>query len=530
MRRIIQGGLVCDGTGSPAYQADVLLDGDRIARIAPAVEAADAQVIHASGCIVAPGFVDIHRHCDLAAFSDERFGPAELAQGITTVVGGNCGLSCVPMTSAVREHAEAFIAPCLGPSGPTLFADASAYLSALEQVDLRVNMGMLAGLGAIKTCVKGFEKTPFTQAQLDRARGLIKDAMEAGMLGLSTGVMYPPECYNQPEDFIALLSAAAPYARPLCCHIRGEGDGLLPSVLEAIDWGRRSGVAVHISHFKCTGLNNWGQGVHAAIEAIEKARAEGLDVTVDFYPYDAGATTLVSLLPPSVLEDDNNALWKKLGTPAGVAQVRQALEKPHPGWDNMIASIGWKRIFIGDAKLDHGAVVAEKDMETIAAELGMKDAAEALCAILHQTNGNASVLVQSMSMADVHSVARLPYACVISDALYGGSSTHPRRYGAFSRVLRELVRAHQVLSLEAAIHKMTQQPAALLHLDDCGVLAPDKRADITLFSPSEVQDHATYREPERLSSGMRYVLVGGEIAWQHEAPRHAAGRLLRSAP
>lgn len=522
-RTLIRGGLVVDGTGGEPVKADVLVEDGHIARVAPGLEAADALLLDASGKAVTPGFIDIHRHCDIAALNDPRFGAAELAQGLTTVVGGNCGLSLAPMSEAYAAQAEAHIAPCLGPARGLRFDDGGAYMRALAAKPPRVSMGMLVGLGAVKAAVKGFEKAPFAPCEMARARELISRALDAGMLGLSMGVMYSPECYNSSGEYASLLSAAAPYGRPVCCHIRGEGDGLVASVREVIGWGERAGIPVHISHFKCTGIRNWGRGVFEAVAEIEAARARGLDVTCDVYPYDAGATTLSSLLPPCVLEDDNERLWDKLGTVRGVEEVRSALSRPHAGWDNMAVSIGWERIRIGGAELGDGYDCAGKNLDAIARERGWDDSVHALCEILFRTRGNAGVVVHSMAPGDVDAAVRLPYAAIISDALYGEGPSHPRRYGAFTRALRDLVHERKVLTLAEAVHKMTELPARRLGIRDVGALSPGMRADICVFDPARVRDHATYAEPERMSTGMDMVLINGRIVWREEQPLDAPG-------
>ena len=530
MNWLIQKGEVYDGTGAPARRADVLVRDGVIAQIAPGIQAADAQTVDASGCAVTPGFIDSHRHCDFAALTDEAFGKAELAQGITTVVGGNCGLSAVPLRQAAAA-AEAFVAPCLGPATATRYDSASAYMQALSHQPLRLHMGMLAGLGAIRVAVKGFAKSPFSRQEMDAATGLVREGLDAGMLGLSMGVMYPPECYNTDDEYVSLLRAASPYGRPVCCHIRGEGDSLVSSVRETIDWGRRAGMPVHISHFKCTGLKNWRDGIFRAIDVIEQARQSGQDVTVDVYPYAAGATTLLSLLPPSVLDEDNDRLWDKLGTSAGVEEVRTALSHSHPGWDDMIASIGWKRIKISSGIPGEAFDCVNHDLEEIAEGLGLNGPVEAMCALLHRTRGNVGVVLESMDPQDVDDVARLPYSFFISDALYGEGASHPRRWGAFSRVIRDLVMDRGVLSLPEAIRKMTSLPAMRLGIANRGVLKQGMQADINIFDPAMVADRATYANPAQHSTGMKLILVDGQPVWNSngEVASLCAGRAIRAS-
>lgn len=511
MKTLIHGGLIYDGAGGEPYRADLLLSDGRIEAIGAALDPEDAKRIDAGGCAVTPGFIDIHRHCDLAALTP-GFGECELAQGITTAVGGNCGLAPMPMGAEWAQQNEAFVAPCLG-RGES-FESLEEYWDALSQARLPINLGMLAAVGAIRRGVKGFGSGTMMGKEMDRARALLRECMETGALGVSLGIMYPPECWMGEGEYERLLSAASPFGRPLCCHIRGEGDLLLDSVKEAIALGARAGLPVHISHFKCTGVRNWRSGILRAIDLIESQRARGIDVTVDFYPYTAGATTLVSLLPPPVLEEGGDDLWRKLGTPEGLRLVRDALDKRHAGWDNMIDAIGWARIVL--AGVPGEPSLAGLDLERAAGQAGMEEVAF-LCALLHRTKGNVLIALNSMDWEDVKRIARLPYSLLISDALYNEGATHPRRYGAFPRFLRLFVREGKLLSMGEAVRKMTSLPAERLGLSDRGLLKAGMRADVNVFDPGELTDRATFEKPDLLSEGIRHTFVGGRLAGERGA-------------
>lgn len=526
MKTLIRGGQVYDGQGGEPYMADLLMEGGLIQRIGVGLQAEGCRVIEAEGMAVTPGFVDMHRHADLAVFSDATFGNGELAQGITSIVGGPCGLSPVPVREAVYGQAMAFLAPCLGPAATKPFARFAHYMDALAAARLPVNMGMMAATGAIKICVKGFEKTPFTPDEMKQAQTILKESLEAGALGVSVGIMYPPECYTGQAEYISLLGAASPYGRPICFHIRTEGDSLTDSVKEAIAIGDAVGLPVHISHFKATGIRNWKSRIFEAIDVIERARAGGMDVTVDFYPYTAGATTAVSLLPPSMLEEDNERLWDILGTPEGVRTASQALGKPQPGWDNMGESIGWERIIVTAAEHPQRNRLVGGDMRHAADVLCLSGPEEALCALLSQSRGNVSVVLQSMDESDTAAIAGLPYSMLISDALYGEGGSHPRRYGAFPRFLRRFVFEKRQLSLAEAIGKMTYLPAQRMGLEGIGRIYEGGRADVNVFDPLQVMDMATYTMPGELAVGMSYVLLGGDIAFAQGMRGAARGSVL----
>jgi N-acyl-D-amino-acid deacylase len=285
MRLLIRGGDVLDGTGAPSTRSDVLISDGRIEEIAPNISAPDALAIDAVGCVVTPGFVDMHRHCDIAAVTGGAFGKLELAQGITSTIAGNCGLAPVPCAPSHRRELYDFLEPITGAIAPDLlFQDYSSYLNALKAASLPLNVGFLAGLGAIRTAILGFTKNPLSADGLKTAEAFVRQAMEHGAFGISTGLMYQPECYALRDEMVAQAKVAAKYDGILCAHIRGEGDHLVESVREAIGIAMKSGIRLNISHFKGTGVRNWGKAVYRAMEELEAARALGHEVTADFYP------------------------------------------------------------------------------------------------------------------------------------------------------------------------------------------------------------------------------------------------------
>lgn len=524
MNILIRNGMILDGNGNEPFRADVYLSGNRIQDIGCLADAQADLVLNAEGLLVTPGFVDIHRHPDLSVLHG-GFGEGELAQGITTVIGGNCGLCPVPMRERDALEAKAFLEPCLGAADERIFGSFSSYLKAVSEAKPHVNMGLHAAFGAIRICVKGFEKKPFTEAEMQDARALLREAMEAGAAGISLGVMYPPECYTSAEEYHRLLSAASSYGRPLCCHIRGEGASLTASVQEVLAIAERVELPVHISHFKSTGRANWQNEIHRAIDVIEKARAKGQDVTADFYPYTAGASTLLSLVPPWILNDDRGELWRELSTASGKARMRDAVYLKQNHWDNMVQDIGWERIMLASAEgMDE---LAGLDMRTAAVRMGFDDPSDAMCDILVHTQGKAGVVLNSMCEEDVQTIAQLPYTFLISDALYGGGAAHPRQKGAFAAFLQNFV--PNPLSLPQAIRKMTSMPADRLGMKQIGRIEPGCYADLNLFSVNEFRANATYTHPHALASGMHCVLVNGRIAWQDEKmTQEAAGRVIRA--
>lgn len=517
MKYLIQNGTVYDGTGALAYQSDLLIEGDRIAAIAPKLTVPDATIVDASGLAVTPGFIDTHRHCDITPIVNKDFGRIELAQGITTTIVGNCGLAPVPTTDLYRKEINDFIEPCLGkvPSGLTL-EHYSDFVRALEDAHPKINMGFLAATGAVKAAVKGFSKAPYTAEEMEAARAHMQEAMDEGAFGVSMGIMYQPERYSTKEEFISLIEPAAQSGGILCCHIRGEGDSLVESVQEVIEIAARAQIRLNISHFKSTGIKNWGEKIYQAIACIEQARSRGQEITVDFYPYTGGSTTLQTLLPPCILEDSNASTLKKLATEAGKRELREQIYRTHPGWDNMVTGIGWDKIVISSLSNPKNLSFQGKTIADLAVENGYTEPSDLVCDLLVEEEGKVGIIVLSMDQNDVDTVVRLPYSAVISDSLYGGGGNpHPRLFGSFPKVIREYVLERSVLTMEQAIHKMTGMPAKRMRLEHRGELAPGSFADINLFDPHKLADHAVYTAPNQLSTGMEWVFLNGVPSWHH---------------
>lgn len=526
MKLLIKDGNIVDGTGREAFRGSILIEDGKIVKVYEGIDPlfsirAD-EVYEAGGLTVTPGFIDTHRHGDTAALTDPDFGIIELRQGITTVLNGNCGLAPTPMSVENREALLSYIEPCLGHMPDEyFFPTLSSYLDALEEKPLRINTATLAATGAITVAAKGFTSEPFTSEQLEKAKGLVRDAMEAGAFGLSCGIMYDPECYTLEDEYVAMVAEAAPYGGYLTSHVRGEGNSLIPSVEEVIRIAGKAGVPINISHFKVVGIRNWGKSLPTAIEKIEAARAAGVDVTTDAYPYMAGSTTILTLVPPTVPVATIN-------TPEGIELLKKEIARDHDDWDNMVHSIGWDRIIISSVIYPDHKFCSGKNMQEIAEIMGVCPEA-ALTELVEKNGGKVGVILMSMSESDVELVLGLPYTSVISDSLYGGGDLpHPRLYGAFPRMIADIVRNKKLMPLEEAVHKMTGLPAKRMGLTDRGLLKEGMAADICVFDPETIQDTATFTEPKQYATGLNLVLVGGEKAVIDDTVTGAfAGKVLR---
>ncbi len=529
MTYLIKNGLVYDGSGAVPEIKDVLLKDGVISEVRKQIECEDAEIIDATGYCVTPGFVDIHRHPDISVFTDSEFGKTELLQGITTTIAGNCGLAPVPTTDETRKEMEDYLQPVIGVTPENLyFPTYESYVEKLEKTQLPINMGFLAGSDSIKVAVKGFGKEPYAAKELAQASQLVDTAMKNGAFGASLGIMYLPECYSSIDELTEVVRPVSDYDGILCTHIRGEGDSLVSSVKEVIEIARRSGVRLNISHFKATGIKNWGCLIDEAIKEIEKAQKEGVDVTVDFYPYDGGSTTLQSLIPPSLMGVDLTSTVKNFSTAEGKKNFCDKIYQPTPGWDNMALSIGWDRILICSVTHEKNRFMQGRDMASISKELGYADPAEFCVDLFVEERGMVGIIVLSMSEEDIDKVARLPYSALISDALYGGGNPHPRLLGAFPRFLRVYAKEKGVLSYEEAIHKMTALPAKRIHLKDRGILGEGKIADVLIFKKDEFIDCADYSGHSERAKGMEYVFLNGNIAVRKgEVINRKQGKFLR---
>ncbi len=517
MRIAIKNGTIVDGTGKPAYRGDLLIDGGLICQAGGTVSGKVDETVDATGLLVTPGFIDIHRHCDIQPLINPRFGEIEGRQGITTVVAGNCGLSNVPFTEQSGDDVLALVRPCLGPvTRRTTFSSYQAYIEALSKGGLSLEFGFLAGTGAIRSAVKGFSKEPFSEQELKRAVSFMHEAMDSGALGASMGIMYPPERYNCIDDYVALLRPVAEAGRIVSCHMRGESDSLVSSVAEAIETARRTGVRFNISHFKSNGKRNWRKKIFEAVSLIDQARTNGIIMTCDFYPYAGGSTTLQSLIPPDCFMENTEATCTFLASKKGVEHLRESITQQFPKWDNMVLGIGWDRVIISYIPVPEYASLAGMDFSRAAKMTGM-DEAMLLATLFVKAHGDVGIVIMSMDPEDVAFVATLPYSSVISDSLYPTSGhPHPRLYGSFPAFLRTYVCEKHLLSLPEAVAKMTNMNAEKMGMSDRGTLEVGKRADVNAFALDAFHDLATYRDPCRLAEGLTLSLVGGEVVVRND--------------
>lgn len=524
---LIKNGIIYDGTLENApFAGDLLIRGDRIQAVAPQIDCPEARVIDAAGRAVTPGFIDVHRHADLAAFFDD-FGSVELAQGLTTIGMGVCGFSFAPYT----EKSEGLYPYVLSTHGASAdgarYAAMADYLAALRNARPAVNVSTLQGLGAIRLAVKGYDPAPFTEKELAMARDYVLEAIRCGLRGFSTGLVYLPEVYTSTEELISMLAPCKGHDLLYMPHMRDEASRLVEAVEESIQIARSAGMALGISHFKALGPDNWHGTLERAIEKIESARAEGMDVTVDFYPYHGTATTLASILPASFLTETFSSILSRITTPQSIDRLRYCYQHPGPKDELIDPDFRWSHAMISGVTLPENQRYLGKTIHQCAQMAGYEDEYPFIAQLLASENGSVSMVGLNISPEDIARIAKLPYSMVISDSLYNVTDTpHPRIYGSFPHILRHYVQETGILTMQEAIHKMTQLPAQRMAYRQRGTLTAGNYADVLVFNPERIGDNATFDHGKRLSTGMDLVFVNGKLAWKDEARICRAGTCL----
>lgn len=525
---LLVGGNVLDGSGKPAFRADVGVVGDRIVDIGELSGAAAVRRICVQGLVVAPGFIDIHSHSDFCLLANP-LAFSKITQGVTTEVGGNCGFSAGPIIgdSAEKDFDRYLSELEISRRWRTL----GEFLNLLEETGTAVNFCTLVGHGNIRNAALGASSRPAGTEDLKRMQELASEALEQGAVGISTGLIYPPGCYADTDELSGLVGAVGVRGQILyATHMRNESDKLESALAEAIEIGRRSGARVQISHHKACGRANWGK-VARTLQMMDEAVESGVDVWADQYPYTATSTSLSALLPNWVHEGGRDAALARLSDPISVQKIRGELADKHaPEYRGNY----YQAVMIAGVRSEKNVWAVGKRLTEVAHEWGV-DPVDALIRLLREEELSVSMCNFAMCEEDVETVMRHPRVSIGSDASaripdgpLGRGRPHPRAYGTFARVLGRYVRERGVISLEEAVRKMTSLPAAVLRLKDRGLLKPGFYADITVFDPNTVADAATYENPHQTAVGIQHVLVNGKLVVDSGRVTGATpGRVLR---
>ena len=525
---LIRNGRVLDGTGAPAVASDVAVDDDRIAAIGPALAGSARRVIDAEGLLVTPGFIDIHSHSDFFLL-DCPSAESKVRQGVTTEVVGMCGFSPAPVGSGIRRAQLEQMGSTLGAQVSTAWTTFAEFLSHLRERPLGVNVVPFVGQGALRLAAVGPDNRPASATEADAMRDLLREAMEAGAFGFSTGLVYPPGSYATTDELVALARAMSGSRGLYFSHIRGEAATLEVAVAEAISIGEQAGVPVEIAHIKAAGRENWDR-LDAALAQIDAARSRGIDVTADVYPYNAGSTVMINLLPGWALDGGLTALLGRLAQPELRRRLCDECLRPGGRWQTPSGIVGWEEVMVATSSdpTEAGRTIADL------AQQRNLDGASTMLDLIQRETGAVTMVRFNQSEENVVKALRHPAVMVGSDsiALTRGSGPHrgrphPRTYGTFPRVLGVYVRERGVLTWEEAVHKMTGLPAARLGLRSRGLLRPQAFADLAILDPTTVKDEATFSDPHQHPRGIPYVIVNGHVIVDAGATREApAGRLL----
>ncbi|MCA0400935.1 MAG: D-aminoacylase [Proteobacteria bacterium] len=507
---LIRNARIIDGTGAPWFRGDARIENGRIAAIGPALAGQADRVIEAGEAWLAPGFIDAHCHDDLV-FLREPDRPEKIAQGVTTIVAGNCSFSLYPASADSHELLRGHFAGLLGETGSDeIFADFSAYRAELHRRGIAPNLVSLVGHGAIRLAVMGYENRPATEAEITRMQALLKAQLEAGAAGISYGLVYPPSAFADERELVALAETAAACGKLVAAHVRSYEGGLMSSIEEFLAVLRKARAPGLLSHLQAAGRPNWGR-IPAAIDRLEAARCEGIDVSFDMYPYMAGSSYMLQLLPPSSLEGGLPALLARLADPATRATLRDWVEKgdDDPELQSKISLIGWSNVQLSAIGAEHLKSLEGLRMDEAARRLGIAPF-DLLVRFVEEDEGRTGIVMFQLDEADVRCACSHRLHMVGSDGLpRPGAKVHPRAFGTFPRVAGPLRVEALWFSLEDAVRRMTSISAQRFGLYDRGIMRPGAVADIVIFE-DDISDRATFTQSDLLASGIRHVLVAGE--------------------
>ncbi len=494
---LIRNGKIIDGTGNNWFYGDVAVKGGKIIGVGRSLNFSAAKTIDASGLVVAPGFIDVHTHLE-GDESKEPLAQSFIYDGVTTCITGNCGSSNT---------------------------DIGKYLNWIDSLKLSINVASLIGHNDVRKAIMGRANRDASANEQQRMDSLVEKAMQSGAVGLSTGLIYIPGTYSKTPEIVSLAKMAAKYKGVYATHMRDEGDSVVNAINEALTIGREAGIPVEISHFKLSGQQNWGRSVQT-IALVKAAREEGIEVTIDQYPYTASSTSISTLIPDEILADGQDSIKARLQRPEikkyVINEMLRKLKK------RKLKHFSYAVVAYYSADTTYNG----KSIEEINLAKGNKHTvkAEAETVIDIMMNGGAGAVFHGMGEEDVKRIMQYPFNMFASDAsirVFNAGMPHPRGYGTNARVLGKYVREEKVLTLEEAIRRMTSLPAQKFQLHDRGLLREGYAADVVIFDPQTVTDAATFQKPHAYSKGFHFVIVNGILTVENEKHNGArAGKPL----
>ena len=525
---VLHDGIIYDGSGKSPFRGDLAIDGDRIASVGAHLNLRGRTIIDVKGQAIAPGFINMLAHPEESLFADGR-ALSDLMQGVTLEVMGEFSMG--PLNPEMAGH---LVARQEDIQYPVTWTTLGQYLETLERRGISPNVASFVGASTVRTLVLGEGDVQPSSAQLDQMRALVHAAMEEGALGLTTMLIYAPATYAKTPELAALASESARCGGIYSVHMRSEGDRIEAALEETIDIARASGAPAEVYHLKLAGRENWGK-LDRVIAAVEKARASGVRISADMYTYTAGATGLDAAMPPWVQSGGLEAWIARMKDPAVRKRVIADMRIAHPGdWENLYGAAGADGTLLLSFKNPKLKPLTGKSLAEVAKMRGVSPEDAAIDLVI-EDGSRVGIAYFLMNEDNIRRQASLPWVSFGSDeageapeGVFLLSAAHPRAYGNFARVFAQYVRKDHVLSVEGAVRKLTSLPAGNLSLPDRGRLAPGAFADVVVFDPDSIQDHATYEKPHQLSTGVSYVIVNGKIAVNDGKPTGApSGRVLR---
>lgn len=532
MHLLIKNAEIIDGSGSKGYNGAIYLEDEKIYKILRRPEEINEyelkaeQVINAEGLVCAPGFIDTHSHSDLEVLSKPELLP-KLHQGITTEVLGQDGVSMAPLPIKYIEPWKKNIAGLDGVNNQIdwKYENTNNYLSMIEKSKPALNEYYLLPHGNVRMEAMGLEEREPTKEEIRKMCDITKREMEAGCIGLSSGLIYMPCAYSKTEELIEMCKVVKEYDGIFVVHQRSEADTILDSMKEIIKIGKESGVHIHFSHFKVCGKRNWDK-LDGMFELLDKAKDENIEISFDQYPYIAGSTMLGVILPPWVHDGGTDKLIERLKDTELRKKMKKDIRDGIQGWDNFIKFAGTEGIYITSVASDKNKDVVGLNLD----ELGkkrQKDPLDATFDLLLEEKNAVGMVDFYGTEEHVKKIIKRPEMNACTDGLLSGKP-HPRVYGSFPRILGKYVREEKVMTLEEAVHKLTGKAAETFHMNKRGLLKEGYFADITIFDPEKIIDKGTFTKPEQYPDGIEYVLVNGKIALENgHASGKRAGKVLR---
>lgn len=506
---IIKGGTVYDGSGRPPRRADVGIKGDRIAAVGNLSRASAATIVDATGQAVAPGFINMLSHSESSLIVDPR-SLSEIKQGITTQIFGEFSMG--PLNDQMKQRSRETRGDSRYQIEWTTLAE---YLTYLEKRGIPQNVASFIGAVTIREYVIGLEDKQPTPAQLEQMRELVRREMEAGALGITTALIYPPAFFAKTEELIEMCKVAAKYKGKYTTHMRSEGNQLIEAVQETIRISREAGLPAEIYHLKASGAANWPK-MDQVFRIIQNARRRGLKITADMYTYTAGGTGLDASMPPWVWDGGREAGYKRLQDPDTRKKIAEAIRTPSNDWENLYMLAGSPdRLLLASFRSEKLKPLSGKTLGEVAKMRG-QDPVDTIMDLVLEDRSRIGTIYFLMSEDNLKKQIRQPWVSFGSDAASIApegdvlrSSAHPRAYGNFARLLGKYVREEKVISLTEAVRRLSSLPATNLGLDHRGFLKPGMFADVVVFDPQTVADRATFENPHQLSVGVQHVFVNG---------------------